>query len=302
MNTNCRYLLETPRITGHRQQKTTCPKCGRKKCFVRYVDTHNNCSYLADNVGKCDHENSCGYHYKPGHFFADTPNWADYVKKSTTPDWTPPPLPPFQPLPMDLVTRSHSPNSFLWQWLSGPCALQLDLDSEVLQRVYEDYQLGATRQGEVIYWQIDELGRVHGGHIMQYGTDGHRLGHQGWVHARLIREGQLPLDWQLYQCLFGQHLLAQRPHAHVCLVESEKTALVMAAHHPELLWLATCGCGGLNAEKVECLRGRRVTLFPDSGCYEKWARQMDHTTGIQYNISSRMEDYPPNTDLCDVLF
>ena len=113
MNTYCRYLLESPRITGHRQQKTTCPKCGRKKCFVRYVDTHNNCSYLADNVGKCDHENSCGYHYKPGHFFCDTPNWADYVKKSTTPDWTPPPLPPFQPLPMDLVMRSHSPNSFL---------------------------------------------------------------------------------------------------------------------------------------------------------------------------------------------
>ena len=35
------------------------------------------------------------------------------------------------------------------------------------------------------------------------------------------------------------------------------------------LYLATCGSSGLNAEKAQCLEGRRVTIFPDSGCLEK---------------------------------
>ena len=75
----------------------------------------------------------------------------------------------------------------------------------------------------------------------------------------------------------------------------------MAAYQPKYLWLATAGSGGLSPEKVECLQGRHVTLFPDSGCYEKWSDQMKHTQGIDYNISKSLETYPPNTDLCDLL-
>ena len=161
--------------------------------------------------------------------------------------------------------------------------------------------MGATRRSDVIYWQVDEQGRVRSGHIMQYGPDGHRLGYQGWVHTLMIRRGLLPLDWQLHQCLYGQHLLPLRRQAHVCLVESEKTALVLAALHPDQLWLATCGSGGLSADKLRCLAGRRVTLFPDSGCYQKWSDVMSRTTGIDYNITDRLEHYPPNTDLVDVL-
>ena len=87
----------------------------------------------------------------------------------------------------------------------------------------------------------------------------------------------------------------------MCLVESEKTALIMAACHPEHIWLATAGSGGLSLEKMDCLRGRRVTLFPDSGCYDKWNEQMKLTQGIDYNVSKSLEEYPPNTDLCDLL-
>lgn len=293
-----RYQLETPKVTGRRQQKTTCPHCGRKKCFVRYVDTHHGNSYVADHVGKCDHQHSCGYHYKPGEYYRDN-QWArDPVASSHC---TPVELPPFQPIPMEYVERSHSPRSTFWQWLSGDAANRLGLTQEQLLRVYDDYLIGATRKGNVIFWQIDHAGLVHGGHIMQYRTDGHRDGFQGWAHTQLIKEGLLPLDWQLYQCFFGQHLLPRRPDAHVCLVESEKTALVMAACQPQYLWLATAGSGGLSPEKTACLQGRRVTLFPDSGCYGKWEHQMRQTTGISYHIDDQLEAYPPNTDLCDLL-
>ena len=320
-----RYRLDSPRVTGRRQQKTTCPQCGRKHCFVRYVDTQNGCRYVDSSCGRCDHEQSCGYHLTPRQLHEQQPwrrvsyaatlsqprkqataapqgvSYAATLSQHRRLAGQPPQGRPFEPMAWQYVERSQSPHSTLWQWLAGPCATRLGITAERLQQVFADYHLGATRQGDVIFWQIDEQGQVHGGHIMHYRADGHRDGYQGWAHVRLISQGLLPRDWQLHQCLYGQHLLAQRPDAHVCVVESEKTALVMAAVHPEWVWLATCGCGGLTAERVSCLRGRRVTVFPDSGSFDKWNRQMQLTTGIAYNVSPRLEPYPPNTDLCDVL-
>ena len=298
--TDYRYKLESLRITGQRQHKFQCPQCGKKKCFVRYVDTRRNLRYVADNVGKCDHQHSCGYHYTPSEYYRDNRQDSEPAP-DTEHRFEPKPLPPFQPMPMDYVVRSHSMRSTFWQWLSTSVAQRLSLTAEQLQRVFHDYLLGATRKGHVIFWQIDGKGRVHGGHIMQYRPDGHRDGYQGWTHPQLIRQGLLPLDWQLYQCLFGEHLLPLRPEARVCLVESEKTAVVMSACQPQHLWLATAGSGGLSPERLACLAGRRVTVFPDSGCYEKWNTHMQLTKGIDYNISRRLEAWPPNTDLCDLL-
>ena len=300
MKKEFRYQLESKKLTGHQPRKLTCPHCGKKKCLVRYVDTKNGYRYIADSVGKCDHQHSCGYHYKPSEYYHDN-QWAREPTVNTENYCKPVSLPPFQPLPKEFVLRSQSPNSTFWRWFSTDVAKRLDLSPEQIQRVFDDYLIGATNKGNVIFWQIDHQKQVHGGHIMHYRFDGHREGFQGWTHIPLIREGLLPPNWTLYQCLFGEHLLSRQPEAHVCLVESEKTALVMSACHPDQLWLATAGSSGLSPERVKCLCGRRVTLFPDSGCYEKWQQQMQLTTGINYNISEQLESYPPNTDLCDIL-
>ena len=300
MNTDYRYQLESKRLTGHQPCKVTCPHCGKKKCFVRYVDIQNGYSYVDDNVGKCDHLHSCGYHYKPSEYYRDN-SWARESEPHPERYCKPLPPPPFQPIPMDYVLRNQSPESIFWRWFTIDLAQRLNLSQEQIQLVYQDYLIGATGHRDVIFWQIDHQGQVHGGHIMQYRNDGHRDGFQGWTHVSMIKDGLLPPSWQLYQCLFGQHLLPHRPEAHVCLVESEKTAIVMAVYQPDYLWLATAGSGGLSPEKMECLRGRRVTLFPDSGCYDKWSEHMKHTHGIDYNVSKSLEDYPPNTDLCDIL-
>lgn len=300
MKTDFRYQLESKKLTGHQPRKLTCPHCGKKKCLVRYVNTKNGYRYIADSVGKCDHQHSCGYHYKPSEYYHDN-QWAREPTVNTENYCKPVSLPPFQPLPKEFVLRSQSPNSTFWRWFSTDVAKRLNLSPEQIQRVYDDYLIGATNKGNVIFWQIDHQKQVHGGHIMHYRFDGHREGFQGWTHIPLIQEGLLPPNWTLYQCLFGEHLLSRQPEAHVCLVESEKTALVMSACHPDQLWLATAGSSGLSPERVKCLCGRRVTLFPDSGCYEKWQQQMQLTTGIKYNISEQLESYPPNTDLCDIL-
>lgn len=56
-----------------RGSKHTCPKCGKKQCFVRYIDLKNEINF-PDYVGRCDHEVSCQYHYRPSDYFKDNPN------------------------------------------------------------------------------------------------------------------------------------------------------------------------------------------------------------------------------------
>lgn len=53
--------------------KISCPNCGKSRCFVRYVDEEGIIRF-PDTVGKCDHENSCGYHYTPREYFRDNPD------------------------------------------------------------------------------------------------------------------------------------------------------------------------------------------------------------------------------------
>lgn len=299
-NNQHRFTLDGRNVTGRRQQKATCPQCGRKS-LVRYVDTQQGCQYLNDMVGRCDHEQSCGYHYRPSDYFRDRP-WLREPSDMALPK--PVFVPKEQPLiPLDrtLVLRSQSQGSTFWQWLSHRVAPQLSVSKEEVQRLSQQYYIGTTRQGDVIFWQIDHQQQVHTGHIMRYLPDGHRTDWQSWTHFRLQKRGLLPKDYQPPKCFFGEHLLPQRPDATVCIVESEKTALIMALQQPEHLWLATAGCGGITSEKTQCLQGRHVVLFPDSGCYDKWSRQMQLTTGIDYHVSPDLESYPPNTDLADLI-
>ena len=69
-----RYQLERYRGRGTRY---SCPQCGRKYCFTRYIDTEDNNKYLSDNVGKCNRLDKCGYHYTPKQYFTDNPHKRD---------------------------------------------------------------------------------------------------------------------------------------------------------------------------------------------------------------------------------
>ena len=185
---------------------------------------------------------------------------------------------------MSFVERSHSPQSIFWQWFTTDVARRFNISQQRLQQIYDDYLIGATRSGNVIFWQIDQHGQVHGGHIMKYRIDGHRDGFQGWTHVPLMRAGLLPPDWQLYQCLFGQHLLARRPDAHVCLVESEKTAIICSMVYPNKVWLATGGKQNLNGERMQVLRGQKVLVYPDADAVQQWRERVTRMKSLGFDI------------------
>lgn len=266
--------------------KTVCPECGRKSCFTRYIDEAGEISFPG-YVGKCDHINSCGYHYSPKEYFRDNPSAreisADHKMNGsafTAVRYAAKQLPTEQEpeisyLPYDWVEQSMQRFDInpLYRYLTTVTG------KGKAERLFNLYKVGTSKMwnGATVFWQIDVSGNVRAGKIMGYDTKtGHRVkqpfNQVSWVHS--VRK--IP-DFHMRQCLFGEHLLADVSSMArtVAIVESEKTALVAALFIPDLVWLATGGMHGcFNSEAMQILQGREVVLFPDLKATDEWKRKV----------------------------
>lgn len=124
------------------------------------------------------------------------------------------------------------------------------------------------------------------------------------MHSRLKALHQLPDNWTLTQCLFGEHLLALYPDKSVALVEAEKTAVTCAAALPECIWLATCGKSQLGS-KLDVLKGRKVVAFPDIDAYEEWKSKLSPlgiTVSDWLERTATVDERVRKIDLADRIF
>ncbi len=183
-------------------------------------------------------------------------------------------------IPPHYVEKSKSVHSNFFRFISSLLTSYYGSKAkEVLKRLLEGYRLGATRDGAVIFWQIDSNNKVRTGKVIQYNPeDGHRIkGGQtsavNWIHSILKKQQVLPQEWQLSQYLFGEHLLGGNPGKVAVLVESEKSAVIGSAIFPGYVWLATGGKSQLREEKLRVLTGRTVLLFPDADGYAEWKQR-----------------------------
>lgn len=89
-----------------------------------------------------------------------------------------------------------------------------------------------------------------------------------WFHSI-----QYNNDYNLCQCLFGEHLLAEYTNMPIAIVESEKIAIIAQAKMPDFLWMATGSLNEFKPSKLNILKGRRVVAFPDLGAYDHWLKK-----------------------------
>jgi hypothetical protein len=141
-----------------------------------------------------------------------------------------------------------------------------------------NYALGATKNGSVIFWQIDIKGNVRTGKIMQYNpATGKRIRHKSgainWVHNILKRRDPNYTNFNLDQCYFGEHLLKFYPNKPIAIVEAEKTAVIASMIYTNYIWLAAGNLNGLNIEKSRVFQNKNVVLYPDAGCFDKWEKK-----------------------------
>ena len=270
----------------------TCPACGRQRCFTLYVDPDAN--PLHPTVGRCDHESSCGYHRTPRQYFHDHPEHRHHCHpersegsfiRPARPDRASPGV-----IPQNLIPPPSATNHLI-------SYLKTMIPSSAIDRIIADYRLASTPDQAIIFLQIDQDNQCRTGKIMQYNpSTGHRIkdpnkpGRINWLHSILKRRKQLPPDWQLTQCLFGEHLLPQHPDKTVALVESEKTAIICSAMMPQYLWLATGGKSGLTSERLSSLKGRKIIVFPDIDAFKDWQQKIFTFPHLDIRISRLLED------------
>ena len=148
------------------------------------------------------------------------------------------------------------------------------LTEQQMRHAASRYRLGASRQGGVIYWQIDREDDIHDGKVMYYRPDCHRdKQHKPtWVSHLLQRRHRWADKTQATHCFFGLHLVdGSLP---VAIVEAEKTAVILSEHYPQHVWLASGGLGEVQADKFRPLRGLPIVMFPDTDpeglAFQRW--------------------------------
>ena len=299
-----------------------CFQCGAKGGVVDFLINHERLSYP-------DAIRWLGKKYS-----IDT-DMTDFTYTPPPPRPTPPPLPTLT-LPKSMVARRMKDTTMdnLVRYIREG----VDWGNEQrarITKVLHDYCVGHSTIRQqygvhefTVFWQIDKDGNVRTAHYMKYKTDGHRIKDKGeyttdWLHSLLSRKRNPEDPWpypqyydpdkqEVRRCLFGEHLLKRYPKAAVKLVESEKTAILMAiayGNNVTQVWLACCGASNLTRERLKPLldQKRNIILYPDRDGVKQWKQKAD---GLYYDRIS-IDDKPvtewwrecdgPKADIADVV-
>ena len=186
-----RFILEPYKGVSTRH---TCPNCHRKKCFSKYIDTEKRIQF-PDYVGRCDHEQKCGYHFMPRDYFERNPSEKEKLSEDNFRSYTPikeVELKATSYIDLDIVNQSLQRylENKLFQFLSAQFG-----ESETL-KLMAKYKVGTSKHwnGATVFWQMDYQNRVRTGKIMLYNpTTGKRIkepyNHVTWVHSILHKDG-----------------------------------------------------------------------------------------------------------------
>ncbi|WP_419212581.1 DUF6371 domain-containing protein [Maribacter sp. X9] len=271
-------------------KKFQCPNC-TKRTFVYFVDNETG-NYLEEIYGRCDRESKCGYFKSPT------------LKKSI--------IAPFQ----NIIPR---PTTFLCENVIGKYCNNYDNNNfvqyllkhfpekDVIQAI-EMYYIGTIGHwvGSTIFWQIDNLHNIHTGKVMLYNHNtGKRVkkpySHINWMHNVLRID-----SFVLQQCLFGLHLIEDNPiKKTICIVESEKTAIIMSMILPNYHWMATGSKSNLKQELLLPIKDFKIILYPDKTEFIDWNNKMKLLieSGFKMKCSNLLEtiDIEKGSDLVDFI-
>lgn len=205
-----------------------------------------------------------------------------------------------------------------------------DLQRKRLEQALYLYAIGqwTTWKGETFtcFWQCDEEGRLRSGKLMSYKADGHRdkeaypftddRGRQGFhsqdfVHSQMRKEFP-PEKYEYKATLFGMHLIRRFPKATVNIVESEKTAIIMAISYgvnEKSVWMATGGMQFLKRELLQPLIEKKldIILYPDKDGIEKWRERANLINYKRLKVETRtllrcwIPDDGDKADIADII-
>lgn len=293
------------------KSRYTCPECGKKGKFSRYIDEQGN--HIGEDVGRCERIEKCGYHKPPREVPFDRNRTKDYWH-----DWKPVKdmeEEPIDTLPEELLhqsMRNYEKNNFYLFLVDR-------FGREEAENLCKLYKVGTTKmwQGGTAFFQVDINQRVRQVKLILYnpqtgkrvkadqmamkwdritGVYKEDIGERDKtsIYGKFIKEGEYK-EYNLQQCFFGEHLLWNNSKP-VAIVEGEKTAVIASRFFPEFVWIATGGANGAGFTKphvCKVLKDREVILFPDLNQFDNWsekAKLMDKILEREVKVSRYLEE------------
>jgi hypothetical protein len=264
-----------------------CPNCGKLR-LKPYA--YENGQIENEKLGRCQREVNCGYHLKPSEYFKDkgenyqnTVSFAPIVQKS------------MHMLDKTICQKfiANHKASTLFQFLQ-----QTGID---FVRVFERYKVGASSSGNTIFFQFDSS-VFRSGKAIKYLSNGHRDKSARppvvWLHKKLGNFDEEKEE--IRQCFFGRHLINDSDV--VCVVESEKTALICAGIFPDAVWMATGGRTQLSGIGLSELSRKKVLLFPDTDSLVCWSEKTKNFGDFKvHDLSGFDEHKKQGSDIADYI-
>ena len=169
-----------------------------------------------------------------------------------------------------------------------------DLTIDQMHRAARRYHLGKTKSGQPIFWMIDDMLQPLDAHIGD-----------SWI-SRILKQREPILDcWQVQHCLFGLHLLMDDGRGKmedvgtpaICVVEDEKSAVILSELVSESIWMAYTTTSHLVPDLFAPLEGQTVTIYPrtdptssTSLFFEELADQTRRIYDIDLSVDNTLED------------
>jgi hypothetical protein len=278
-----------------RDTRHTCPGCGQKRDFTRYINTETG-EYLNTSVGICNRSSNCRYHYTPKEFLADNPNNpAIHARRK---DRVPAPTRQLVSKGFDYLDRDHvlatlnsyEKNSFV-QFL-----LQLFPEDPVdVQAAVSRYLIG-TFEGFSVFPKISQHYNVCNAKLMKFNPGTGKRLKSGYsistLPYELARAGKIPKGFEAdNRVFFGEHL-TRNNGGPVAIAEAEKTAVLGSIVFPEFIWLASGSKQFLKVNKLHRLGPRKILLYPDADGFAEWSEtaSVGRVTGVDVTISALIEN------------
>ncbi len=288
------FMIQLETYKGTRTRHT-CTRCGYKGVFVRYIDERGE--YLSTDVGRCNRESKCGYHYKPKQYFADNPTGSKFVKNRA--NWQQnqnvnnclrnetKSFDFIAPEHLKATLGNYDRNNFV-QFL-----FDLFPDcSEEINSVLKMYFVG-TYEDYCCFPQIDRLNRVCKAKLIKFNRQSGKRLKGRYDTSSLKTKLKLKEDFNYKQIFFGEHLLAFQNTKPVAIVEAEKTAIVASLCFPEKLWLGSNSKTWLKVERLRRFENRQVILYPDADGFDQWQSVATDAQrqGLNVKVSSLIENH-----------
>ncbi len=228
-------------------KKGKCLKCLKPNCFRYYIG-------LPREYGICDHKNKCDWHHDPHKEPIEKRNEllnlvGNEIEIGTGKETIKTVIYPTNEQLKVLQNLNSSFHEF--------CIGFLKISKEHLQK----WNVGTDSSGKTAFIMQNSAGKHLNIKYMVYSvaSDGKNCKRDKNVNFSLVAKDKNKEQYKT--CLFGEHLITSKI---ICLVESEKTAVISSFFYSQFDWLATGGSNGLTVEKVQLLKGKEVYYLADN--------------------------------------